>query len=325
MRWDEQALKKSPNVRVQAILEPIRADGSADGAHPAVAPVTIDLRPSKPLTFEGAGDRAEVRDYRVRLQVDDADVKTEGIQAELVVLPPTTGELADVSANRGAIGADRECTPAAGCSFRIRWVSPPNLFRDVNQTLHQGGRRAALEPLVWVLFLFCGIVMTEWVLRKINGTAFNPGPGAPWWGMQGGHTPCPPEAVSSRTIAHGTYPNADDVSHALTNPRGFLQARAMESSTPVPQSGRPLRPTVPHGLRLRQQGVTLDPQWPSHDGFEVAEPCRRERVGAFTRSWPSTTSRRCSCSGNPETSASSADLPAPAATDVESVTPGKRP
>ena len=167
VRWDEQALKKAPNVRVQAILEPIRADGSADGAHPAIAPVTIDLRPSKPLTFEGRAIGLKSGDYRVRLQVDDADVKTEGIQAELVVLPPTTGELADVSANRALL--EQIASVSGGRLFLPDQVGElPNLFRDVNQTLHKEGE----EPLWnrwWVLFLFCGIVMTEWVLRKVNG------------------------------------------------------------------------------------------------------------------------------------------------------------
>jgi hypothetical protein len=163
VRWDEKFLQKSPGVEVQAIIEP---QANPDDRNP-ISPVTVDLQAVRPLTFEGRAPNLKSGEYKVTLKVTKADVKTEGIKADLVVLPPTTGELADVSANRGLL--QQVANVSGGRLFtpdQIREIAP--LFRDVNQTLHKEGE----EPLWnrwWVLFLFCGIVMTEWVLRKVNG------------------------------------------------------------------------------------------------------------------------------------------------------------
>ncbi len=71
-----------------------------------------------------------------------------------------------------------------------------------------------------------------------------------------------------------TCPNADNVSYAPSPTRGDCKASG-ESSTPVPQSGRPLSATVPHGSASGGKGRgPLDPRLPWHVGFERsnAEP-----------------------------------------------------
>ena len=82
-----------------------------------------------------------------------------------------------------------------------------------------------------------------------------PGPGASWWGDARGATPlCPPEAVSSETVGRSTCPNADNVSYVPAPTREESKASG-ESSTLVPQSGRPLCTTVPHGSASGGKGV----------------------------------------------------------------------
>ncbi len=60
---------------------------------------------------------------------------------------------------------------------------------------------------------------------------------------------------SSRDIERSRCPIADNVPYAPSPTRVDCRTRG-ESSTPVPQNGRPLLTTVPHGSCLRRQGVT---------------------------------------------------------------------
>jgi len=165
VRWDEKFLKKFPGAKIQALIEPLEANPNA--AAEKLPPLTVDLHPVRPLTYEGRAIGLKSGEYRVTLKADNAEVKTDGLKAELVVLPPTTGELADVSSNRALL--EQIANVSGGRLFlpdQVREI--PDLFKNVNQTLHKEGE----EPLWnrwWVLFLFCGIVMTEWVLRKVNG------------------------------------------------------------------------------------------------------------------------------------------------------------
>lgn len=163
VRWDEKFLRKYPGVKIQAQIEPLDPPAGAE----APPLVTVDLLQVKPLTFEGRALGLKSGEYRITLKSDNAEVKTDGLKAELVVLAPTTGELADVSSNRALL--EEIATVSGGRLFQPDEVREiPDLFKDVNQTYHKEGE----EPLWnrwWVLVLFCGIVMTEWVLRKTNG------------------------------------------------------------------------------------------------------------------------------------------------------------
>ncbi len=74
-----------------------------------------------------------------------------------------------------------------------------------------------------------------------------------------GHTPCPPEAVSSDTIENLVYPSADSVRDAPSPTRGDY-GPSVDSSTPVPQRGHPSPTTVPQksasGGRGRETPLT---------------------------------------------------------------------
>ena len=76
-----------------------------------------------------------------------------------------------------------------------------------------------------------------------------PGPGGPWWGMQGGHAPLPAGGLAvERCLKERVSKLGQRVVCPLTNPRGLQseQCLSRESSPRVPQRGRPLFTKVPH-------------------------------------------------------------------------------
>ncbi len=61
---------------------------------------------------------------------------------------------------------------------------------------------------------------------KVELPPSHPGPGAPWWGVQGATPSCPPEAVSSDTVGRECVSKRGHrVVCPLTNPRGLQSQR----------------------------------------------------------------------------------------------------
>ena len=99
--------------------------------------------------------------------------------------------------------------------------------------------------------------------------------GLPLVGDARGQRPLARRRPSRREMSEGVRVQARTTYRMpLTNPRGLRseRCRLRESSTLVPQSGRPLCPTVPHGSASGGKGSKpLDPRRPSHVGFEQTE------------------------------------------------------
>ncbi len=108
------------------------------------------------------------------------------------------------------------------------------------------------EPAAVALADKLGIVIVsvkadELPLRLASVRRRRPGPGAPWWGMQGGpenitQSPCPPEACLGEHHRKGRVSKRGQrAGWPLTNTRELQSERcaARESSTLVPQRGHP--------------------------------------------------------------------------------------
>lgn len=162
-RWTSSFLRGFPQLKAKAEL--FRA-GAADGSQPFT---TIDLVPSesRPLVYEGRAAALPAGEYRVQLVVSGAELGAEEIAANLYVQAPATLELSDLSANADLL---KQLADASGGQvFLPHEVQDiPPLFQDPQ---HTTARRE--ETLLWNhglwLTLFLGLLMCEWVLRKLNG------------------------------------------------------------------------------------------------------------------------------------------------------------
>jgi len=161
-RWDQRFLDRFPNLKAKATLKL----GGADSKHPEI---TVDLKPDpeRPLVQTGRATSLHAGEYSVQLVVENADVGPTPITADLSVLAKLSPELADVSANRSLL--EQLATTTGGKFYRINDAkNVTEKFQQVKETLSQRN-----EIPLWnhwlVYLLFCGLLMTEWVLRKMNG------------------------------------------------------------------------------------------------------------------------------------------------------------
>ncbi len=161
-RWDQRFLERFPNLKVRAALKL----GGADSKHPEI---TVDLKPDpdRPLIHTGRATALRGGEYSVRLVVEGADIGPTPITADLSVLEKLSPELADVSGNRPLL--EQLATTTGGKFYRI------NEAKDVTEKFQQVKEKLSQRNEIplwnhWLIFLvFCGLLMTEWVLRKMNG------------------------------------------------------------------------------------------------------------------------------------------------------------
>ncbi|REJ74599.1 MAG: VWA domain-containing protein [Planctomycetota bacterium] len=161
-RWTEQFLRRFPDLTARA--EVTRIDD------PDQIPVmAVDLTPveTRPLVHEGRASGLPGGEYRVRLIVENADFGGQEISTELTVTERVTSELSELSANRNLLQQISDAT-GGRLFFPHEVYELPHLFHDVTET-----ESLREEVSLWdhwlTLLLFCGVLGTEWVLRKLNG------------------------------------------------------------------------------------------------------------------------------------------------------------
>lgn len=160
--WARNFLQRFPQLTARGIV--MRADD------PAQTPVlTFDLTPSDtaPLDYEGRAAGLRPGDYKVKLEVDSADLAGEQVIAELQVQEPATSELSDISANRPLLQTIAEFTQGR-LLLPHELAELPQIFHGVTEstTLRQEQSLWDSWPLLLLLF---GLLTSEWVLRKLNG------------------------------------------------------------------------------------------------------------------------------------------------------------
>jgi hypothetical protein len=161
-RWDPRFLERAPLMKAKATIRP----GGADSEHPGV---TVELKPDpeRPLVHTGRGVGLRAGEYTVKLEVEGADLGGTAITTELSVLEKPSPELADLSANRPLL--EKLAQTTGGTFYPInRAHQVTEKFQQVKETLTERKEIALWNH--WLIFLvFCGLLMTEWVLRKVNG------------------------------------------------------------------------------------------------------------------------------------------------------------
>jgi hypothetical protein len=160
--WSRSFLQRFPNVKARGVVS--RLDD------PTQAPVlTFDLNPSPsgPLDYEGRALGLRPGDYRVKLQVDSAELGAEEVVAELQVQEPTTSELSDISANRALLETIADFTKGR-LLLPHELTELPKIFRGVTESTTLRSEQSLWDS--WpLLLLFFVLLTSEWVLRKLNG------------------------------------------------------------------------------------------------------------------------------------------------------------
>lgn len=161
-RWDQRFLERFPNLSAQVLLKP----AGAGNTHPAI---TVDLKadPEHPLVLTGRVPSLRASEYTVSLKAENAEMGDAPVVTELSVLEKLTPEMLDVSANRPLLEQIAQTTQ--GELYRINDAHRvTRKFQQVQESFSQR-QEVPLWNHWFVFVLFCGLLMTEWVVRKMNG------------------------------------------------------------------------------------------------------------------------------------------------------------
>lgn len=161
-RWTPQFLAKFPKMKARA--EVIRKEDGKDSVFSM-----IDLSPVKtqPLMYEGRVLSIPPGEYQIRLQAEQADLGDKPIETSLIVHERASLELMDVSTNRDLL--TRIADASGGRLFLPDDAHLlPQMFQKVDETISEYHEIPLWDRWPWLVVLFT-LMMTEWVIRKLNG------------------------------------------------------------------------------------------------------------------------------------------------------------
>lgn len=160
--WSRNYLQRFPNVKARGVVS--KADD------PTGQPVlTFDLSPSPtaPLDYDGLAIGLRPGEYKVKLEVDSAELGDEPVVAELQVQEPATSELSDISANRPLLETIADFTKGR-LLLPHELAELPQIFHGVSESTTLRSEQSLWDS--WpLLLLFFTLLTLEWVLRKVNG------------------------------------------------------------------------------------------------------------------------------------------------------------
>ncbi len=156
-------LERFPNLKATA---QISSEGTSV-TDETTAQVSLAPSNARPTVFEGRINDLPVGTYKIVLVLDDAEWEDEELTAELSVLPQTTRELADLTADSEYL---RQIAEGSGG----RLVAPQELQQLPSWIEQSIGTTAKPESIPlwnhpWLLVVFCVLVGAEWTIRKLNG------------------------------------------------------------------------------------------------------------------------------------------------------------
>lgn len=160
--WADRYLQQHPDLKSHVELTPI---AGADDAESVTAPLVA--RADRPRQFEARISGLPAGDYRAQLLVENADADAADVTAEFAVVATATPELVDLTANTALL---KQIAAASGGEL----LRPDQLY-DLPDRLK--GERSAVAVRqsipVWnhwgLLAVFCLLVGSEWLIRKLNG------------------------------------------------------------------------------------------------------------------------------------------------------------
>jgi hypothetical protein len=161
-RWTEQFLRRFPNLKARVEVTPVD--------DPDESPImTVDLTPTetRPMVHEGRAAGLDSGEYRIRLIVENADLGEADLVSEIAVTERVTTELSELTANRDLLQQIADAT-GGRLFFPDQLDELPALFEGVKET-EQVRDEISLWDHWLTLLLFCTLMGTEWVLRKLNG------------------------------------------------------------------------------------------------------------------------------------------------------------
>jgi len=161
-RWTELFLKQHPDVK--ASVELTRVD-DPDAAGSITVALVVDTE--RQHDFEARVPGLAAGEYRARLVAENAGEELGDISAEFTVLAKSTPELSDLTANRPLL---EQIAQASGGELLLPDELAALPERLSGKTSSDQVRRTVPLWNHWaVLLVFCGLVGTEWLLRKLNG------------------------------------------------------------------------------------------------------------------------------------------------------------
>ena len=162
-RWTPEFLKRFPELKSR--VEIFRAKDGPQAKPFTTLPLKPD--PSRPQVHEAQAFSLPAGSYRARLAVTNGDLGPSEITASLFVDEPRSLELTDLSGNRELLA---QLAQLSGGQLILpeKVQTIPELLRGptATQTVRE-------ESLLWdhwlILVIFSGLLMAEWVVRKLNG------------------------------------------------------------------------------------------------------------------------------------------------------------
>ncbi len=162
-RWTPEFLRRFPQLKSRVEIfhtqDPLNAK--------PFTTVELKSNDNRPQVHESAAINLPAGSYRTKLAVTNGDLGPKEISASLFVQEPKSAELADLSGNRellvqlAQLSGGQLVMPEAVHTI-------PDLLRGPTAT--QTHRE---EILLWdhwlILAAFCILLMSEWVVRKLNG------------------------------------------------------------------------------------------------------------------------------------------------------------
>jgi hypothetical protein len=161
-RFEPTVLQNAPDLN--AVVEIRPAGDEEDGA---VAVLELNADSATPTVYTARTATLPSGEYKAVLIVSGTAREVPPVESELTVLEPPTSERSDVSANPTLLAS--LATASAGQVVPLDELATlPDLLQAATG---EDSRRqeTRLWDSWWLLMLFCALVTTEWVLRKLNG------------------------------------------------------------------------------------------------------------------------------------------------------------
>ncbi|HWL07487.1 MAG TPA: hypothetical protein VNQ76_03715 [Planctomicrobium sp.] len=160
-RLDERFLTQFPNLSLEAILT-----RQGEG-RPYTQTVPLQAREGNRLIREATVQQLPAGEYQVQLKLTDAEMTQPLPEVVLIVNEELSQERQDVHANRPLL---EQIAAATGGEFLYlnELNRLPELFQKASSN-DQVQEDISLSSHWLIFVLFCGLAMTEWTLRKLNG------------------------------------------------------------------------------------------------------------------------------------------------------------
>lgn len=187
LKWDRRLIPQLAGATVEILAEPLGPDGKVLEATTAETPEATQpgnaqqssrqatvmktiLQPAAdaPERFTGRLPRLTAGAWRIRASASDSQISiADSVQTEVFVRRQVSAELADVSCNRELL---QQLAQLSGGEMIEPWDAArlTTLLQPKDQPEQQVQERTLWDHWM-IIVLFFGLLMSEWVLRRLHG------------------------------------------------------------------------------------------------------------------------------------------------------------